>query len=125
MLLIVRWLALAGTVWVATILVSGIEVDGGWGTYVLVAVVLATVNAVLGTLLRFLTLPLIILTLGIFSLVISAWMLLVTDWLMDTFTVDGFDAAFLGAVVIATVNVIVNFLLLSVDHYLEESRPPA
>ena len=97
-LLLIKWLVLAVAVWVATAVISGIDVDGGFGTYVFVAIVLATVNALLGTILRLLTLPLIFLTLGLFSLVISACMLLVTAWLMDTFDVDGFGPAFVGAI---------------------------
>ena len=50
----------------------------------------------------------LILTLGVFSLVISAWMLLVTDWMMETLTVDGFGAAFAGAIVIAIVNILLD-----------------
>jgi putative membrane protein len=108
--LLIRWAVLAAAVWVATAVVPGIDVDDGIGTYLLVAIVLATVNAFLGTILRLLTFPLILLTLGIFSLVISALMLLVTDWLMDTFEVDGLGAALLGAIVIAIVTLALDFV---------------
>jgi putative membrane protein len=110
--LLIRWLVLAVAVWVTTALVSGIEVDGGVGTYLLVAIVLATVNAFLGTILRILTFPLIALTLGIFSLVITAFMILITDWLMDSFDVDGFGPAFLGAIIIAIVTLVLDLIFL-------------
>ena len=111
--LLVRWFVLAAAVWVTTALVSGIEVNGGGvGTYLLIAIVLATVNAVLGSILRVLTFPLIALTLGVFSLVITALMLLVTDWLMDSFDVDGFGPAFLGAVIIAVVTLVLDVVFL-------------
>jgi putative membrane protein len=104
---------LAIAVWVTTALVSGIEVNGGGvGTYLLIAIVLATVNAVLGSILRVLTFPLIALTLGVFSLVITALMLLVTDGLMDSFDVDGFGPAFLGAVIIAVVTLVLDVVFL-------------
>jgi putative membrane protein len=119
--LAIRWVALAATVWLTTLLVPGIDVDGRIGSYLAVAAVLATVNAVLGTLLRLFTFPLIFLTLGLFSLVISAWMLLVTDWMMETLTVDGFGAAFAGAIVIAIVNVLLDLAFMSWTE-LEESR---
>jgi putative membrane protein len=119
--LLIRWATLAVAVWITTMLVSGIHVDGGAGTYFVVAIVLATVNAIIGTVLRLFTLPLILLTLGLFSLVISAWMLLITDWLMDTLTVDGFSSAFWGALVIAIVNVLVDLGLMSLDRF-EQSR---
>ena len=95
--LAIRWAVLAVAVWVTTSVVSGIEVvDGSIGTYLLIAAIFATVNALLGSILRLLTFPLIVLTLGFFSLVISALMLLVTDWLMDSFEVDGFAPSVLG-----------------------------
>jgi putative membrane protein len=110
--LLVRWLVLAVAVWVTCAVVSGIEVDGGIATYLIVSAVLATVNAVLGTILRLLSFPLIALTLGLFSLVISAWMLLVTDWLMDSFDVDGFGPAFVGAIVIAIVTLVLDLVVV-------------
>ena len=110
--LLLKWLILAVAVWVTAALVSGITVDGGVGTYFLIAFVFATVNVLLGSILRLLTFPLIALTLGIFSLVITAFMLLVTDWLMDSFDVDGFGPAFLGALVIAIVSTILDLVFL-------------
>jgi putative membrane protein len=109
--LLIRWLILAFAVWVTTAVVSGIDAHGGIGTYLLVAIVLATVNAVLGTILRILTFPLIILTLGVFSLVITALMLQVTDWLMRSFDVDGFGPAFVGAMIIAVVTLVLDLIL--------------
>jgi putative membrane protein len=110
--LLIRWLVLAAAVWVTAGVLSGIDVNGGVGTYLLVAIVLATVNSVLGTILRVLTFPLIVLSLGVFSLVITALMLLVTDGLMDSFDVDGFGPAFVGAVIIAIVTMILDLVFL-------------
>ena len=110
--LLIRWVILAVAVWVTAAVVSGIDAHGGVGTYLLVAIVLATVNAVLGTILRVLTFPLIILTLGVFSLVITALMLQVTDWLMRSFDVDGFGPAFVGAVIIAVVTLILDLVFV-------------
>jgi putative membrane protein len=110
--LLVRWLVLAAAVWVTAGILSGIDVHGGVGTYLLVAIVLATVNAVLGSVLRLLTFPLILLSLGAFSLVITALMLLVTDGLMDSFDVDGFGPAFVGAVIIAVVTMVLDVVFL-------------
>ena len=97
-------------------MVSGIDVNGGAGTYLLVAIVLASVNAVLGSILRLLTFPLIVLTLGVFSLVINALMLMVTDGLMDSFDVDGFGPALLGAVIIAVVTIFLDVILQPSRH---------
>ena len=105
-----KWLILAVAVWVTAALVSGINVDGSVGTYLLIALVFATVNVFLGSILRLLTFPLIALTLGIFSLVITAFMLLLTDSLMDSFDVDGFGPALLGALIIAIVSTILDLV---------------
>ena len=107
---LLKWVILAVAVWVTAALVSGFTVDGGVGTYLLIALVFATVNVLLGSILRLLTFPLIVLTLGIFSLVITAFMLLVTDWLMDSFDIDGFGPALLAALIIAIVSTILDIV---------------
>jgi putative membrane protein len=109
--LLVKWACLAVAVWATTGLLGGVDVDGGVGTYLLVAAVFATVNVVLGTIVRLLTLPLILVTLGLFALVINALMLLVTDWLMDSFDVDGLGTAVLAALIIAVVAAVLELLL--------------
>ena len=110
--LLIRWVVLAVAVWVTTGLISGIEVEGSPGTYLLVAAVIATINAVLGSILRLLTLPLIVLTLGLFSVVITAVVLEVSDWFMESFDVDGFGPALAGAVVIAIVTLVLDLAFL-------------
>ena len=110
--LLIKWAVLAIAVWLTTAWVDGFTVDGGdVATYLLIAAVLAVVNGLLGGLLRLLTFPLIILTLGVFSLVITACMLLVTDWLMDSFDVDDLGTAFIGAIVIAIITVVLELVL--------------
>lgn len=108
--LLIKWLILAVAVWAMAALLSGVTVDGGVGTYLLIAFVFATVNVLLGTILRLLTLPLILLTLGLFSLAITALMLLVTDWLMDTFDIDGLGPALAGALIIAVVSTVLDLV---------------
>jgi putative membrane protein len=121
--LLIRWLILAVAVWATTAVVPGINVDGSWGTYLLIAIVLATVNALLGSILRALAFPLIVLSLGLFSLVITALMLLITAGLMDTFEVENFGDALLGAIVIAVVTMILQFILAPLQR--RKHRQPA
>jgi putative membrane protein len=72
-------------------------------------------NALLRPLLQFLTCPLIILTLGLFTLVINTFMLMLTSRIGESFnlglTVDGFWPAFLGAVVISIVSIVLSLIL--------------
>lgn len=108
---VVRWfigvLALVAAAWV----VPGIRVEGqAWVGYAVMAVVLGLVNTVIRPLLKLLTCPLIILTLGLFVLVINAVTLLLaarlTQALGVPFLVDGFGAAFWGALIVSLVTVV-------------------
>ncbi|MEK6648144.1 MAG: phage holin family protein, partial [Actinomycetota bacterium] len=78
MRLILRWAALAVAFWVATVVVPGITVNGGVGTYLWVALLFGLINAILGSLVKLLTLPATILTFGLFIFVINAAMLSLT-----------------------------------------------
>ena len=108
--LAIKWTCLAVAVWVTTGLLSDVRVDGGVSSYLLVAAVLATVNVVLGPVLRLLTLPLRLLTLGLFSLVVNGFMVLVTDWVMDSFDVGGFANAVVAALIITVVSTVLDFV---------------
>ena len=76
----------------------------------LATLVLGALNAFLRPLLLLGCLPLLILTLGLFLLVINAGLLMLTGKLVDGFTVDGFGAAFWGALIISIVTLIANKL---------------
>ena len=95
-----RVVTVALGLWLATKLVSGIEVREGW-TLLAAALLLAIVNAVVRPLAVILTLPLSILTLGFFLLVINAAMLGLVSWLLDGFEIAGFWSALFGSVVIS------------------------
>jgi putative membrane protein len=88
--------------------IPGLRFDGDWKTIVVVAFIFGLVNALIRPLLALLTCPLILLTLGLFTLVINALMLALTGWLAQQFnlgfTVDGFWAAFVGALVVSLVS---------------------
>jgi len=86
--------------WLASALVSGLHVDGGW-TLVGAALLLGLVNAIVRPVLVVLTLPFTILTLGFFLLVINAAMLGLVAAMFDGFTIEGFGSALLGAVIVS------------------------
>jgi len=109
--LLAAWAILAVAVWVTAAVVPGIDVDGGVGTYLWIALVLATVNLLLGPIARLLTLPVVVLTLGLFCLVINAALLLLTAWLVDSFHVDGLWPAIVGSIVISLVTWILDLIL--------------
>jgi putative membrane protein len=95
-----RVVTVALGLWLATKLVSGIEVREGW-TLLAAALLLGIVNAVVRPIAIILTLPLSILTLGLFLLVINAAMLGLVSWLLDGFEIAGFWSALFGSVVIS------------------------
>jgi putative membrane protein len=121
MKLLVRWVIAALALFVAAWLVPGIAVDGnGWVVYAVMAVILGLVNAIVRPLLKFLTCPLILLTLGLFVLIINALTLLLAssiavNWFNVGFYVDGFWSAFLGALIVSIVTVILSALVREDD----------
>jgi putative membrane protein len=106
--LVVRILINAVAVWVASHLIRGIILPDSISIVLLVALIFGVVNALIKPVFRFVTCPLQILTLGLFTLVINAAMLGMTSWIAGRlaipFSVDGFAAALLGAVVISVVS---------------------
>ena len=79
------------------------------------AIVLGMVNAVAKPVLELLTCPLIILTLGLFLLVLNAAMLGLAAWIAGALGadvhVDGFGAAFVGAIIISIVSWLLSIAL--------------
>jgi putative membrane protein len=73
-------------------------------TALIVAVVLALLDAIVKPILVLLTLPATILTLGLFLFVINAGMILIGAKLVDSFHVDGFWHAMLFSVLLSFFN---------------------
>ena len=110
----VRWgITMVGFLAAAWI-VRGVDIDG-WQSLLPAAAIFIAVRALLRPLLIFLTCPLQLLTLGLFILIVNALVLAFTDWVCDglgiEFNVDGFVAAFLGALVISAVSFVLSRFL--------------
>lgn len=78
--------------------------------YVVVAMVLSFLNAVVRPILVFFTIPLTVFSLGLFLLVINALMVLITDHFVEGFNVDGFIAALIFSVFVSITSAILDFL---------------
>ena len=112
--LLIRWIIASFSLFIAAWLVPGIRVEGNaWGAYAVMAVILGLINAVVRPILQLLSLPLIMLTLGLFLLFING----ITLWMASAiavkvfhvgFYVDGFWSAFLGALIVSIVSVILS-----------------
>ncbi|WP_199043094.1 phage holin family protein [Glycomyces salinus] len=107
---LVRLLLTALALWVASLLVPGVELLGDstldeFFALVVAALVFTIVNTFVKPLVMVLGCALYVLTLGLFALVVNALMFWLTGWVSDGlglgFVVDGFWAAFWGAIIVS------------------------
>jgi len=96
--------------WLATLLISGLQIADPM-TLILAAVLLGVINAFVKPILVILTLPITVLSLGIFLLVINAAMLALVAWILPGFTISGFGAALIGAIVVSITGLIGSMLI--------------
>lgn len=109
--MLVSWLISAVALLIVTHFVRGFYVHG-FGAALWAALVIGFINATLGLFLKVITLPLTVLTLGIFWIVINAIMLEVASMFSPNFRISSFGAAFIGAIVLALVQMLLRWLLL-------------
>jgi putative membrane protein len=111
----IRWAINAIALYMAVLVVPGIELRGDWTGVLWLALISGLLNALVRPLLKFLTCPLIILTLGLFTIVINTGLLLLTSRIGQAFgidlVVDGFWPALLGSLVISVVSVVLSIFL--------------
>lgn len=110
--LLARWLLSALALFLVAKVVPGIRI-AGFGTALVTAFVFGFVNATLGFVLKIVTFPFTIITFGIFLVVINALMLKLAAALVPGFEVRGFFPAFVGAILLSLVNLLLRHLLLS------------
>ena len=92
-------------------IMPGVAISG-YGSAIIVALVIGFLTAFVRPILGILTLPINILTLGLFSFVITAVIILLASAIMgDSFHVDGFWYALLFGVVLGIVNSVVGGFL--------------
>ena len=111
----------AVAIWLATLVLSGLEVVGGGDTtttvivFLVVALVFGIVNAVVKPIVKLLALPLYVLTLGLFTVIVNAAMLWLTSWLSQRteygLRIDNFGTAVLGALIISVVSFVLSVAL--------------
>jgi putative membrane protein len=130
--LLVKILVNAVAVYVAVLVVPQIRfpaandllsLSGDWWHVLVVALILAVVNAYLKPIVKVLSFPITLLSLGLFALVLNALLLLLVAFLSDSvgvefviggfppeFTADAFVGALLGSIVISIVATILGLL---------------
>jgi putative membrane protein len=122
--IVIRVVLNAIAVWVATLIVPGVDVTTDStgkkiGTLVVVGAILGLINATLKPLAQILSLPLTILTLGLFALVVNGLMLwlvaVISNAVGAPFHVDGFWAGFWGALVVSVVSWLLSIVVKDRD----------
>jgi putative membrane protein len=118
--LTIRVVVVAISLWVATLIVPGIDNTAGTpttriGTLIAVALIFGLVNAVLKPLIKVVGCPFYVLTLGLIGLVVNALLFMLVGFIAEgiglPFSVGGFGAAFLGAIVVGVVSFLLHVLI--------------
>jgi putative membrane protein len=114
---ILRLLINAIALYLAVLIVPGIELQSNMLSLVWLALIFGIVNALFRPLLQFLTCPLIILTLGLFTLVINTFLFWLTSVVGQWFGMALLISdpvwwnAFLGGLIVSIVSVIMTMIL--------------
>lgn len=112
------WLINAVALYAAVALLNGngiTPIDTNWLSFVWLALIFGLLNTFLRPLLSFITCLFNILTLGLFTLVINTFLFWLTGVIGANFhigfLVDGIWPAFLGALIVSIVSMVLNMLL--------------
>jgi putative membrane protein len=122
---VIRTLVTALALWVAELILDGISVSGSsaWAnalTLIAVAVIFGLVNAIIKPIVKVLGCFFYLITLGLIAFVVNALLFLLVDWLAGLlnlpFHVDGFWAAFWGAIIVSVVSWAINLVIPDPDN---------
>jgi putative membrane protein len=114
---ILRWAINAIALYLAILILPGLDLRSGLVSIIWLALIFGFVNALFRPLLKFLTCPLIMLTLGLFTLVINTFLFWLTSVIGQSFGLDLIISdpvwwnAFLGGLVVSIVSVIMTLIL--------------
>jgi putative membrane protein len=115
----IKWLVNTIAIMLAIKFVPGIVYAGEWWGILVVGLIFGLINTFIRPFIKLFALPLLILSLGLFTFIINAMMLSLTSLLSDKFHlgfhVEGFKAAFLGALVISIASMVLSCLIPSDD----------
>jgi putative membrane protein len=115
---IITLLSTAASLWVAVLLVSGLEFSGVWWQFLIVAAIMGLANAIARPIITFFSLPFILVTLGLFLFIVNALVLQLVVWLSGPSVFDlgltstgFFWATFWGSIVVSVVGWILGMVL--------------
>ena len=104
------WLSNIVALFVAALVVPGIDYGDDFWVLVVAGLVFALVNLVIRPLVVLLALPAILLTLGLALLLVNTFMLYLTDWIVPDFETGSFWSTLGGAVIVWLVNLAIDIL---------------
>jgi len=113
--LLIRWVSTAFALWLTSLVVRGIEVDGILPLF-FAAVVLGIFNAILRPLVLLVTFPINLVTLGLFTFVINGAMLKLTGDVVRGFSIHGFWSAVVGALLLSVFSFLLNLFISETGH---------
>lgn len=119
--LIVKWLIVALAIFFVGNFLPGIHVPD-YMTALWVALLLGVVNIFIRPILLLVTLPINILTLGLFTFVVNGLLFWLTSALIDSFRVDGFWWAVLGALLVSAITTVGERIFLGAERQGPERR---
>ncbi|MEE8376584.1 MAG: phage holin family protein [Acidimicrobiia bacterium] len=115
---IITLLSTAASLWVAVLLVSGLEFSGVWWQFLIVAAIMGLANAIARPIITFFSLPFILVTLGLFLFIVNALVLQLVVWLSGPSVFDlgltstgFFWATFWGSIVVSVVGWLLGVVL--------------
>jgi putative membrane protein len=108
---LLAWLINAVSLLILPYVIPSIKIRG-FGTALVVALVLGLINVLLRPILVLLTLPVTLITLGLFILVINALLFQFAAWLLKGFEVSGFWSAFFGSLLYSVISWLLSALVL-------------
>lgn len=109
--ILIRWAINAASLLLLAWLIPAVQVTG-FGTALVVALVLGLLNAVIRPVLIVLTLPVNLLTLGLFTFVINGFLFWFAARILEGFSVSSFGWAILAAIVYSLISWAVSSLLV-------------
>jgi putative membrane protein len=112
--LLIRWLLMSLGLLLVGYIVPGFFLRS-FGAALIAAVVFGLLNATLGLLLKIMTFPFTVLTLGLFWFVINAIILELTSTLVPGFFIRSFFSAFIGAIVLTLINMLLRMVVSEVE----------
>jgi len=95
-------------VYMAVLLVGGINLEVNFYNLVLAGLFLGIINAFIKPLVNLLTFPFILLTFGLFTIIINVGLLFLMTYLVPSFEINSFWSGLLGVIIISLINYILS-----------------